>query len=337
MPETTIETPKVNFDLSKFVISRILSNNTNRKVVSLLGTFSDLSEEKSGIIVFEKKAFSEEHLKAEEGYFSSSTQLKLHFLNDIYGNFDCIPNSDVNSEDSNQTLYYISFYHVFIFPGIKTTIIYPATDKHIQKFSVQDTHIIQETPSIYENITLPHLSHEQSQFSLDWVYNILDHKKEVDRIVFEDPCEQNGFVLLPDLKWDGKTLETFYSIAIIRRKGVKSLRDLTGEDLVLLKNIRDKGVKAIEGKFGLARSKLRIYFHYQPSFYHLHVHFTYLQHEAPGIFCEKSHLLDTVISNIELLSDYYQKATLSFVVSSTDTLWEKLNADNSNKQLKVSN
>lgn len=41
-------------------------------------------------------------------------------------------------------------------------------------------------------------------FLLQWVYNILEKKAEADRIVFEDPDPQVGFVLLPDFKWDQK-------------------------------------------------------------------------------------------------------------------------------------
>lgn len=70
-------------------------------------------------------------------------------------------------------------------------------------------------------------------------------------------------------------------------------------------------------------SQLRIYLHYQPSFYHLHVHFTYLKYDAPGITAERSHLLSNVISNIELLPDYYQKVTLPFVVRETDNFFKR--------------
>jgi len=38
---------------------------------------------------------------------------------------------------------------------------------------------------------------------------------------------------------------------------------------------------------------------------------------------EKAHLLSTVIRNIELMSDYYTKAVLSYVVSKGSTLYEK--------------
>lgn len=151
----------------------------------------------------------------------------------------------------------------------------------------------------------------------------MDHKQEEERIVCEDPDDTNGFILLPDLKWDGKTKETLYLIAIARRRDIRTLRDLTWCHLAFLKNIRDKSIETIVKKYDISRSQLRIYVHYQPSFYHFHVHFTFLKHAAPGINCERSHLLDTIISNIELMPDYYKKATLSFTLRETDILYEK--------------
>lgn len=74
-------------------------------------------------------------------------------------------------------------------------------------------------------------------------------------------------------------------------------------------------------KYKVPGSQLRIYLHYQPSFYHLHIHFTYLRHEAPGIYVEKSHLLDTVIDNIEMMGNYYKLATLSFTVREMDSIF----------------
>lgn len=118
-------------------------------------------------------------------------------------------------------------------------------------------------------------------------------------------------------------MDTFYAIAICHRHSLRSLRSLGAEHLPLLRNIREKGVAAVKEKFDLDRSQLRIYIHYQPSFYHLHVHFTNLKHDAPGIFCERSHLMDTVINNIELIPDYYQKATLSFVIKESDLYYGK--------------
>lgn len=45
--------------------------------------------------------------------------------------------------------------------AVKTTIIHPATEKHIEKYSVQNIYLIYETPDIYNSITLPHIEGEQ--------------------------------------------------------------------------------------------------------------------------------------------------------------------------------
>lgn len=282
--------------LKDFILEKILNNNTNRKTVCVVGKFKD----KSGValVILEKNAFKEEDL-GNEGYFSVDTEVTTFFENDIYGNYECFPRSAIN--------------------GVKTSIIYPATEKHIAKFSQQEVHIVLETPELYQKLTLPHL--EKEQFNLQWVYNILEGQSEQDRIVYDNKCERDGFVLVPDLKWDGLTKETLYLLAIVRRRGIKSLRDLDGSHLPLLKRVRDEGKKKIFEKYNVPATQLRVYLHYQPSFYHLHVHFTYLRHEAPGIYAEKSHLLDTVINNIEMKPDYYQQATLPFTIREMDNIF----------------
>jgi hypothetical protein len=79
--------------------------------------------------------------------------------------------------------------------------------------------------------------------------------------------------------------------------------------------------KAVEEKWGLAPSQLRCYFHYQPSYYHLHLHVTAVDYTPPGVNCEKSHLLETVIGNLELEPAHYQRATLSFLVREKEALY----------------
>ena len=200
------------------------------------------------------------------------------------------------------------------FVELKVSIIYPATEKHILKFTQQAMHLIQETPEIYDKVTLPYLAKEQ--FSIDWVYNILEHKQEVDKIVYED----SDFILLPDYKWNGQK-ESLYLLAITTDRNIKSIRDLNESHLPLLESILTKSLEVIKTKYDVEASQIRAYFHYQPSFYHLHVHFTYLQYDAPGIHCEKSHLISSVINNIRLLPDYYQAASLTFAVREQDKLY----------------
>lgn len=84
-----------------------------------------------------------------------------------------------------------------------------------------------------------------SIYCFQWVTNILEHKSETDRVVFEDSSPEIGFILLPDLKWDTKQIEDLYLIAIVHQTGIKSLRDLNSCHLPLLKNIKEKGVVSV--------------------------------------------------------------------------------------------
>lgn len=247
--------------------------------------------------------------------------MEVIIVNDIYSNFIGIASADLNSKLKSAKVQEIIFLNSIFIAELKVSIVYPATEKHIAKYVEQQLFLIEETPELYQNIILPCLLGDQ--FSLDWVYNILEHKQEQDKIVFEDLDQENGFILLPDYKWNGQ-IESLYLLAIVMDRSIKSIRDLNEQHLTLLENIKTKSLEAIKEKYGLEKKKIRAYFHYQPSFYHLHVHFTYLQYEAPGNFCEKSHLLNSVIDNIKMKSDYYQQATLTFAVREKDKLYQAI-------------
>lgn len=75
-------------------------------------------------------------------------------------------------------------------------------------------------------------------------------------------------------------------------------------------------------KYNVDPSKLRAYIHYQPSFYHLHIHFTHIKFESHSTECEKSHLLNHVIENIKLNGNYYQRVALSCLVKKGDELYK---------------
>ncbi|ELK09768.1 Scavenger mRNA-decapping enzyme DcpS [Pteropus alecto] len=205
---------------------------------------------------------------------------------------------------------------------IKTTVVYPATEKHLQKYLRQDLCLVRETGGDYRNITLPYL--ESQSLSIQWVYNILDKKAEADRIVFENPDPSDGFVLIPDLKWNQQQLDDLYLIAICHRRGIRSLRDLTAEHLPLLRNILCEGQEAILRRYQVKADRLRVYLHYLPSYYHLHVHFTALGFEAPGSGVERAHLLAEVIENLEYNPEHYQQRTLTFALRADDTLLKLL-------------
>jgi m7GpppX diphosphatase len=153
------------------------------------------------------------------------------------------------------------------------------------------------------------------------VFNILEHKSETERIIFEDEDAVNGFILVPDMKWDSRVVDNLYVLAIVHARNIRSLRDLNGDHVALLENVRDKCWQAIEAKFNVKKDKLRCYIHYQPSFYHLHVHFSHIKFQAGGM-PERNHSLHNVIENIKIDPDYYKKATLEFIVKKNEKLYD---------------
>lgn len=123
------------------------------------------------------------------------------------------------------------------------------------------------------------------------------------------------------MKWDGK-IESFYLLAIVNRRDLKSIRDLNETHISLLETIYNESVNQIKLKYNLDKSKYKIYFHYQPSFYHLHVHITHIHYETSNTNVERAHLLLNVIDNIKLCSDYYQKCRITYKIRKNDSLYK---------------
>ena len=283
-------------NLERFSMKRILMEDTDKKLVFVEAAVRGSSS--PAVLILEKLSWTSEDVT---GALCEATTARQEFNNDIYGQYS------LSLEAKNNR--------------VKCNVIHPATEKHIEKYLSSPSHLVLETPELYQSVTLPHIKAEQ--FSLQWVYNVLEHKKEAERIIFEDKDPETGFILAPDFKWNGESTSDLYCLAIIHQRGLKSLRDLRASHLPLLLNIRQEAVRAVSAKYGLEASQVRCYLHYQPSYYHLHVHVTSLAFSPPGFGCDKSHLLDTVIDNIQRDSNYYQNASLSFVVREKDKLFRK--------------
>lgn len=48
------------------------------------------------------------------------------------------------------------------------------------------------------------------------VYQILGGLKEAERVIFRDEDPENGFIILPDLKWDGTNMSALVRFHILR-------------------------------------------------------------------------------------------------------------------------
>ncbi|XP_027436099.1 m7GpppX diphosphatase isoform X2 [Zalophus californianus] len=254
----------VRLPFSGFRVKKVLRESARDKIIFLHGKVNETSGDGDGedaVVILEKTPFKVEQVAQ---LLTGSPELQLQFSNDIYSTYHLFPPRQLSD--------------------VKTTVVYPATEKHLQKYLRQDLHLVRETGSDYKNITLPHLESQSLSIQLD------------------------------DL----------YLIAICHRRGIRSLRDLAPEHLPLLRNILREGQEAILQRYQVRGDRLRVYLHYLPSYYHLHVHFTALGFEAPGSGVERAHLLADVIENLECDPEHYQQRTLTFALRADDPLLKLL-------------
>ncbi|KAG9064165.1 hypothetical protein KI688_003353 [Linnemannia hyalina] len=295
--------------LSNFVFTRVLNEDPILKTLTLLGTVpatatattTATAEEKSQevqpvILLIEKTHFATQ--SAESNITCRISELLSTGSNDIYHWWNAII-LEGKAYD----------------PDLKMTVISPVTEAHIAKYSRQERKMITETAEIYHKAILPWIE-SQPKSRIQWVYNILEGLKEQENIILRDNDADTGFIVLPDSKWDKRTLSSLYLLAISMRSDVRSLRDLKPEHLPMLKNLRDKIMALIPVRFpGVASDEVRMFVHYHPSYYHFHVHVTHVSAQVPGSTVGQSHLLDTIIDNIENIDpDYYRKASIRFAL-----------------------
>lgn len=287
--------------LSRFQAVRLLKSDPQTKTVAVLGTIDG----QDAIVSLEKLAFAFDEFKFDQVVES----LKTINTNDIY--YWSQANLVQNLEEV---------------PGAKVNLIFPATETHIRKYSTQKLHYIVETAETYNSKVKPFIETQKGD-RIKWVHNILFHGKEAETFIHHDKDLKSGFVLLPDMKWDRISMESLYLVAIVNRTDIASVRDLNGEHLNFLLGLQNQ-IRAISSaKFRVNPDQLRIFIHYQPSYYHFHVHVVNVAHPglADGINVGKAILLDDVIENMRLVPDYYQKRTLYYTLGENHALWKSLN------------
>ncbi|CAO3663107.1 unnamed protein product [Umbelopsis vinacea] len=288
-------------------VSRESFHKISCQIVYLLGRIPNQEhpENEAAIVYFEKHYFYESELEILAS--QRITELIDTERNDIYR----WTKTNLVKDQSR--------------PDVNIRIIYPATQAHIDKYSTYPHINIRETSDDYNRVTKPYIE-QQPLKRVQWVYNILEGNAEASRVLLRDDHDQStGFLLLPDMKWDLKTMDSLYLVVLVLRRDLKSIRDLDASHLPLLRNIRNKVETFVAEKYGVKASNLRMFFHYQPSYYHLHVHIVHTAFTtAPGIIAGQAHLLDQVIDNIGVIDgNYYQRATLPFTLKDNHELCKR--------------
>ena len=119
-------------NLKDLKMIRILAENPSNKSINILAKFEN--RDGHAILLMNKPPFSKDLIQE---LISEQTSAQVQLENDIYSQYILTPKAELNL--------------------LKSTLIYPATEKHIEKYSQHEVYIVHETPKDYKNITLPYI------------------------------------------------------------------------------------------------------------------------------------------------------------------------------------
>ncbi|THU97752.1 HIT-like protein [Dendrothele bispora CBS 962.96] len=338
--------------LHAFQLERILDEEPEKCRVTLLGTLPTTAlsslednlthehERVQTIIRIEKTAFSPSCPQTFFGKEALISNMKLVEHTDIYSWFQGWLATSRSEEVQPQG-------------DVKINVICPATEVHIRKYSKQLSILVSETPELYKRITEPYISNFPPSRT-QWVTEILSGRAEQEKILFSSP----EFVILPDMKWDLHTVGSLYLVAIVRDPSLRSLRDLRGDletgtsetkkrkldtdssagetsqsaqsrssdHISLLKSIRHQAYRITREKWGIGSGGLRMWIHYQPSYYHFHVHIVNANYEGAGMGMAvgQAHLLEDVIALLENNPTIFETMTLTYGLGEQHGLYESM-------------
>ena len=188
-------------------------------------------------------------------------------------------------------------------------VIMQADAAEIEKWTVQAQVEHRETSAMYRAVTRGIA--ESRQPKNDWVQKILNGEREGDKVL----AQNEDWMLVYDAKWreqDHGNASKMHCLALAKQSGLWSVRDLRGEHLPMLCALQKMIASTVERVFALHPTQYRVYFHYWPNFWWLHVHVVALT--APS-FTGGGVLLDDAMQWLEMDAGYFAKAALTVRVS----------------------
>ena len=140
-----------------------------------------------------------------------------------------------------------------------------------------------------------------------WIYNIIDNIKEQDKILYRD----NLCIIIPTYTWNTINIDKLHILSFPIDKTIRCIRELNKDHINLLKYMKNKTIQIIENIYKLKEENLKIFIHYDPSTYHLHIHYVNIIFLDMDSSVEYSHEINNVIFNLSIDTDYYKKIILN--------------------------
>ena len=199
--------------------------------------------------------------------------------------------------------------------------------------------LVAETPNMYNsNAVTSFIEQETRRPNKQWITSIIAGDQEREQVIIRT----EDFVMLPDTERVNRYWRTprgtqqqqlalrhhhhqpqrspkqsvhpqrmtLNWLSIVNDLSVRTLRDLRGKHVPMLRCMLASCMHAVETYTGIPRDQVMAYVHYPPSVYQLHVHFSY----PYGQYCHRDayrvHSLEGIINNLEIDPEYYAKSTL---------------------------
>ena len=105
---------------------------------------------------------------------------------------------------------------------------------------------------------------KREEGQLGWVFNILEGRTEQEDVILRDEGHGpgDGFLMLPDLNWDRKSMGSLHLLALVQRRDIWSLRDLRKSFVPWLKYLRERVLEATVSMYpGLEEDQIKLYVH----------------------------------------------------------------------------
>ncbi|KAI1376224.1 scavenger mRNA decapping enzyme [Hypoxylon crocopeplum] len=302
--------------IPKFQFERVLNQDEAGRRITLYGEV----DSQPALLILERAPFpdAQEYLSVLPTNLRSITNLGN---NDIYSWF--LASGGPILEDNEKDK----------FADFKMSMICPCTDKHIKKHGKQGYRFVTETPEIYRDKVRPFMQIGREEGRLNWVFNIIEGRKEVEDVIYRTPLGRDGdegFLMLPNLHWDRKTIEALHLLGIVERRDIWSLRDLKKKHIPWLRHMKAKLVDATVKTYPqIDTDQLKLFCHYHPTYYHFHIHVVHVMLEATATqSVGKAIGLDAIIEQLESMSGDDEtgmdSVSLSYTLGEASDLWMEI-------------
>ena len=173
----------------------------------------------------------------------------------------------------------------------------------------------------YKNKILPYINNIYDN-NTKWIFDILNKNKEQNKVLYDD----DKIMIVKDQHFNEQKKQSFYLLVFPFDK-LKTIRDLRSKHIELLKLMKLKCI-TLAKEYGINENELYFFFHYHPSFYHLHLHCCIINHKSLTTKYFRCKMLDTILSNLELKSNYYRDKDIKFEIPEKHVIVRLLSKEN---------